>query len=127
MAFNSSSMTFHNALLRILLKTQGRLIWIASLRSFSAPQGEQKFLNVILQQHPRSICTDLGCRQTFLADRAQHRRIRNTQKRCDFTDGHFTSSFPLSFGKLRLRDYCVLNTHAWYSSSSPAPYDAPFD
>jgi hypothetical protein len=48
-------MAFHNALLRMLLKRQGQLIWIARLRSFSAPQGEQKFLNVILQQHPRSI------------------------------------------------------------------------
>jgi hypothetical protein len=79
------------------LKRQGQLICIERLRSFSAPQGCQEFANVVLQQHPRRIRTDLGCRQTLLADHAQHGRICDTQKRRHFTDGQLTSSFPFSF------------------------------
>src|SRR5215467_15694204 len=81
----------------MLLKRQGQLIWIARLRSFSVTERCQEFGNLVLQQHPRSIRTYLGCRQTLLADHAQHRRICDVHERRHFTDGQFTSSFPFAF------------------------------
>ena len=90
-------MAFHAALLRMLLERQDQLIWIVRLRSCSV-MSCQKFGNVVLQQNPRSIQTDLGRRQTLLANHLQHRRFCDTQERCHFTDAQFTSrlSFPFA-------------------------------
>ena len=49
----------------MLLKRQSWLIGIARLRSFSVTERCKELGNVGLQKHPRSIRTDLGCRQTL--------------------------------------------------------------